>query len=106
MSSFSLESSQDNQPKNANSEHKKEPSSPISQKKRAKSKLTFLNQKFLKELNKFVESFNGFFLMPPREIREAKSPGKSPGKSPRSAGSDMLRVVSANMDIDVCKMIY
>ncbi|GBB92397.1 hypothetical protein RclHR1_00200030 [Rhizophagus clarus] len=100
MSSLSVDSSQDNQPNNANSEHRKEPSSPISQKKRAKSKLTFLNQKFLKELNKFVESFNGFFLTPPREIREAKSPGKSPGKSPRSAGSDILRIVSANMDGD------
>ncbi|POG78002.1 hypothetical protein GLOIN_2v1541000 [Rhizophagus irregularis DAOM 181602=DAOM 197198] len=100
MSSLSLDSSQDSQPKNADSELKKEPSSPISPKKRAKSKLTYLNQKFLKELNKFVESFNGFFLMPPREIREAKSPGKSPGKSPRSAGNDILRIVSANMDGD------
>ncbi|RIA83584.1 hypothetical protein C1645_785985 [Glomus cerebriforme] len=104
MSSLSLESSQDNQLKSDNSDHKKEPSSPISSKKRAKNKLSFLNQKFLKELNKFVESFNGFFLTPPREIREAKSPGKapvkSPGKSPRSAGSDILRVVTANMDSD------
>ncbi|CAG8674102.1 9994_t:CDS:10 [Funneliformis caledonium] len=87
-----LELSHDN---HDSSNHTKE-LSPNSSKKLAKTKLNFLNQKFLKELNKFVESFNGFFLTPSRETREVKSPGKSP----KSAGSDILRFVSANLDGD------
>ncbi|CAI2192880.1 1451_t:CDS:10, partial [Funneliformis geosporum] len=98
MSSIQIDHSLDlSQDSHDSSNHTKE-TSPNSSKKAAKAKLNFLNQKFLKELNKFVESFNGFFLTPSKETCEVKSSGKSPRKSLKSAGSDILRIVSANLD--------
>ncbi|KAF0447367.1 Vacuolar protein sorting-associated protein 51 [Gigaspora margarita] len=70
---------------------------------RAIIELTYLNEKFLKELNKFVESFNGFFLQPPKECRDTKSPGKSPAKSPKN--NDLIRYVSTTLDVEVKELV-
>ncbi|CAG8806953.1 10327_t:CDS:2, partial [Racocetra fulgida] len=65
--------------------------------------LSYLNEKFLKDLNKFVESFNGFFLQSPKECKDTKSPGKSPAKSPKN--SDLVRYVSTNFDAERIKEV-
>ncbi|CAG8452606.1 7308_t:CDS:10 [Scutellospora calospora] len=65
--------------------------------------LSYLNEKFLKELNKFVESFNVFFLLPPKESKDLKSPGKSPAKSPKN--NDLIRYASANLDAETKELV-
>ncbi|CAG8438735.1 10634_t:CDS:10 [Acaulospora colombiana] len=69
----------------------------------SKQKLVYLNETFLKEFSRFVDAFNSFFLLPPRDIKDSKSPGKSPARSPRN--HDMLKYACANVDEKVKEVV-
>lgn len=84
---------------------------------RIAQRLIFLNENFLKQFNKFVESFNSFFLLPPMPPRGNTSRGNTPrdvtfrdnaprgdirdGRSPLKSSPKNSEYVFANLDEEV-----